>query len=341
MEPLFLINLKQIIYLEPNKLYQYLFQYNQNSILKSTCHEIDSNEIETIKDYIQKDEYDFELHLKKIIDEFKVHNQKYFAPKFIYALIWRYLTGPNQNDDNNEKGWSSDEIKIYWGHQIILDYTSEHKFTPPNLSKELLRTNRIRPCQIEQINSKITGKSIQTFREIVIHFKNLFHIRYDNSLHNLLKKQNELKEYNQKVNFSIDELIFPHNIELFTDVDKLLQAYIRIIDLIIDKHSSKEQIPSVKLSFSQNESKIYLSIHHLNSIYKKSVLNTIERIGSTYKNLIKHQINGICNLYLKADFGNNEFAEINIWCKNQKREIKPLEIFEGVEHILEFEKSEL
>src|SRR5690606_39711799 len=33
-------------YLNPSHLYNFLFQYNQNKILRTTCHDIDSNELE-------------------------------------------------------------------------------------------------------------------------------------------------------------------------------------------------------------------------------------------------------------------------------------------------------
>jgi hypothetical protein len=55
--------------------------------------------------------------------------------------------------------------------------------------------------------------------------------------------------------------------------------------------------------------------------------------------LINKQINGLCNLHLKADFGNRQFAEINIW-NGKDRESKPINAFQGVEHIMEFPKTD-
>jgi hypothetical protein len=55
--------------------------------------------------------------------------------------------------------------------------------------------------------------------------------------------------------------------------------------------------------------------------------------------LIKKQINGLCNLRLKADFGGQQFAEINLWT-GEDRESKLIPAFQGVEHIMEFPKNE-
>ena len=93
------------------------------------------------------------------------------------------------------------------------------------------------------------------------------------------------------------------------------------------------------MTFSENESSVKLSIHHLNSTYNKSIQSTIDRgIGKAYYNLIKLQINGICNFYLKADFGQGKYAQINLW---DGKDIEPqkIEHFKGVEHILEFPKK--
>ena len=91
--------------------------------------------------------------------------------------------------------------------------------------------------------------------------------------------------------------------------------------------------------YYQENQKVIFSIHHLNSVYNKTIENTIERLGQTYTSLINKQINGLCNLHLKADFGNRQFAEINIW-NGKDRESKPINPFQGVEHIMEFPKTD-
>ena len=66
-------------------------------------------------------------------------------------------------------------------------------------------------------------------------------------------------------------------------------------------------------------------------------MNLIERPGQKHSNLIERQINGLCDLYVKADFGNSEYAEINLWNGEGKVAAK-LESFVGVEHKLVFTK---
>lgn len=328
-------------YIDPALSYRFLYEYNQNPVLKSTCHEIDGDELEVIKEYCESETYEFELHLPKIIEAYNEHENSYYTPYSVKAMIRGYLTGKDRDGNDLKKGWSTDGIIYHWSHEEVLKYTVLNKNTPPNLSRDLLRNNKTRPCAIEQTTSVITGKTIQTFRELVLHFKNLFHIKSDNSLHSMIQKMNDVKEWNQSVDFTISDMDFPHNIELFTDVDKVLQAYIKLIELIIEQSKiiDEDQKPKVRLKLSQEGSAVYFSIHHLNSIYRKSLQDTVERLGQTYTNLIKRQINGVCNLYLNADFGNAQYANVNIWNGNARSQ-KTLNNFEGgVEHILEFQKK--
>jgi hypothetical protein len=82
---------------------------------------------------------------------------------------------------------------------------------------------------------------------------------------------------------------------------------------------------------------VLFSIHHLNGVYNKTIENTIDRLGQSYTSLIKNQINGLCNLRLKADFDNDKYAELNLWDGNNRISTE-IHTFQGVEHILEFPK---
>lgn len=326
------------IYRRPFHLYEFLFSYNQNHILKSTCHEIDSNEIVTINKYCNKDEYTFGSHLEIVLSEFETHESKHpNAPNFIKALIRGYLTG-KKYDGKDLKGWSTDSVKVNWSHESIKKYTSENNNTPPNLSQNILRSKKMKPCRIVQINSIINGNTVQTFRELVLHFKNLIHIKADNSLKSIVIKINELNEWNDSIDFIIDDDKFNTNIELFTDVDKLVQAYNVLMNLIIERHNANGK-PKVILGLIQKDKTIEFSIHHINNQHFKNLQDTLERpIGSTYKNLINNQLNGVCNLYVNADFGDNQFACINIWDRKRVINATTINNISGVEYILEFEK---
>jgi hypothetical protein len=332
-------------YIDPGNLYKYLFNYNQNPILKSTCHDIDTDELENIKSYCETEVYDYEKHLEKILEAFKEHN-KLFAPRHIKPLIRGYLTGKDYYG-NTLKGWSTDNIKISWSHPNLLEWANKNKI-PPNSSLNLLKENKIEGFNFDGdfsgygFKSKIFDKRVQTFRELILHFKSLFHIRTGNSLRSILININRSKEYDKKINFELDEEIFPSNIELFTDVDTLVQAYSKLIELIIDQHDveqlQKDSKPNVVLKFYENKKSVCLSIHHINNKYNKTINDTTERIGQAYTNLINLQINGLCNLYLRANFGLEGVAFIPLWSQlpvsAHKNEVEESSI--GVEHILEF-----
>lgn len=328
---------KQYKYISPYRLYQFLFEYNQNVVLRSTCHDIDSDGIATINEYCKTEHYDFQEHLKRIKEAYENHESKYFAPPKLKALIRGYLTGKDYQGNELKMGWSTDKIKISWSCPGVLAWTKKNPHFPPNINEEILGIKEVLGFEFEQINSNITGKTIQNFTQLVGHFKHLFHIRHDNSLRDILENKNQNENWNEIIDFDITDRYFPRNIEHFTDVDKLIQAYKKIIELII-KQRNDDSKPLVKLMFSESKKCVQLSIHHLNSVYNKSEQNTIERMGQFYSNLVIKQLNGLCNLYLKADFGNDKYAEINLWDgKDQKS--KKIDHFKGVEHIFEFPKK--
>ena len=222
-------------YFPPINLYNFLFEYNQNPILKSTCHEIGSEEVDIIKKYCKTDDYIFEAHLKKIIEAYetltKNHRDHPVSPN-IYTLILAYLTGKNRKGE--EKKWSSDNITTNWSHKAIKDWAHDHSNTAPNSSDNIFKEKDTTSPNIEPaFISKLTEKPVVTFYELTLHFKSLFHIR-SNSLLDLLRIINE--KCTEEIDFTIAQDKFPKNIELFTDVDKVTQAYKKLIDLIIECH---------------------------------------------------------------------------------------------------------
>lgn len=324
-------------YLHPYSLYNFLFQYNQNKILRTTCHDIDSSELESILEFCKTERYDFKKHINVIHDAYANHEKIHKAPRQIKALIRVYLTGKDYYGKISE-GWSN-KIKINWNSDELIKWANLNIETPPNLNEGIAGTKEIELLEFPQINSAITAIPIQNFTQLVLHFKNLFHIKSGpQSLIEILKRVNLEKTWYERVDFELDEHEYINNLEHFTDVEKFMQAYNKIIGLIIEQHSFSEK-PKVKLKYFLEDQKIIFSIHHLNGVYNKTIENTIERLGQTYHSLIKNQINGLCNLHLKADFGNQKFAEINLW-NGKERKSKPIPSFQGVEHIMEFPKIE-
>src|SRR5690606_11564359 len=273
-------------YLNPSHLYNFLFQYNQNKILRTTCHDIDSNGLESILEFCLTETYDFKEHLKTIQDAYANHERTHNAPYQVKALIRGYLTGKDFQG-NHIRGWSSKNITINWNSDELLKWADLNIETPPNLNEEIAGTKEIELLEFNQIDTAITANSVQNFTQLVLHFKNLFHIKSgQQSLIEIIKRVNSEKSWHEKVNFEFDEQLFINNLEHFTDVEKLIQAYNKIIGLIIEQHALSEK-PKVKLKYYQENQKVIISIHHLNGVYNKTIENTIERLGQTYTSLIK------------------------------------------------------
>lgn len=321
-------------YLNPSHLYNFLFKYNQNKILRTTCHDVDSNELDSILEFCKSEKYDFREHLNAIHKAYQNHEKTLKAPYQVKSLIRGYLTGKDYYGKKTE--WSNN-IKINWSSEELLEWADLNIETPPNLNEETAGMKEVELLEFSQINNAITATPVQNFTQLVLHFKNLFHIKSGlQSLKKIINRVNLEKSWHEKVNIEFDKDMFIDNLEHFTDIEKLIQAYNKILRLIIEQHKITEK-PKVKLRYYQENQKVIFSIHHLNSVYNKTIKNTIERLGQTYTSLIRRQINGLCNLYLKADFGNQKFAEINLW-NGKNRESQRIPTFQGVEHIMEFPK---
>lgn len=324
-------------YQEPSDLYVFLFEYNQNPVLRYTCHDIDSEALISINELCKSETYNFKKHLELIINEFEKHVTNSFAPNVV-PQIRGYLTGNDYFGNPIKNGWTTDSIKVNWSSPELHLWAEQNLNCPPNLSESLAGNQEIELFPIApQINSPITCDPIQNFTQLVLHFKNLFHIKSGKqSLQAILKRINSFRKWNDQIDFAIDNQHFPDNLEHFTNVDKLTEVYNKLLELIIEHHLNEEK-PIVKISYFEDIQNVYLSIHHINGVYRKSILNTLDRPGEQFNKLINNQINGLCNLFLRADFGNKQYASINLW-NGKNREAKELHKFQGVEHLLEFPK---
>jgi len=325
-------------YIDPYSVYEFLFQYNQNPVLRSTCHDLSMSDLDRINKYCETDSYDFQMHLKKIIEAFELHEDRYYGGGKINALIRAYLTGRNFDKSIKKDGWTTDKILVNWSSPELLEWVKNNPGIPPNLNSTEMSNQEIEPFSVKKkIDSIITEYSIQSFTELVLHFKNLFHIKSGpQSLREILSRVNKLRKFEDEIDFVIKPERFPSTIDHFTNVDALVQAYVKIIKLIIEKNDDGER-PIVELRFKEVKNAVYFSVHHLNGKFKKSINSLMNRIGNGLNDLIHLQINGLCNLYLRADFGVHGFAQINLW-NGKKIRVKKLDEFHGVEHVFEFPK---
>jgi hypothetical protein len=241
------------------------------------------------------------------------------------------LTGGGQGH------WTTDKIKITWGSLELKDWAKKYPGVPANPDDDVITNLENIGFEFDSISVNSGAKSIQTFSDLVIHFKHMFHLRSDNLLKDLILKKNIQKGWNNSILFEINHSDFWTNIELFCDVDKLIQSYVKIIEMILEvTKKNKLSKPVVKLKFKEEDDSIIFTIHHQNSKFKRTIQNIKEgRFGTKLTDLIKNQINGLCDFYVQADFDNNQFAKINLW-NGEAIEPITLESYVGVEFILKF-----
>lgn len=317
-------------YISPNDLYKFLLEYNTDPILKYTCHEIqDESVIDTIVALSQNTKYKYTDHLTIIRNAYKSLTKKHKVNKRIWSLMNNYINGPNE--------WSSDNIPINWSSPEIIEWSFNNPEKVPNPGGTLVHKTKNKGFTFSKpIYSGLTGEKITSFSQLIIHFKHMFHLKGDHSLRTVIEKINNTESFKEHIDFKFSETHFWNNLELFTDVDKLTQAYKDILKMILEASKMKDgDKPVVGLEYYEKNSKIYFSIHHLNSVYQKTLTNTVERIGESQSNLIKTKINGLCDLFLKADFGHDIFALVNLWDGNERTSISIPE-FMGVQYILKF-----
>lgn len=327
-------------------LSNFLLAYNQDPLLKYTCHEVsnsftiddkDYNFIDYIKEIAKTDVYTVRVHqqlLQKRFEELLCEvdkngnkraneegkkKKKYFISNNIETLILVYLTGKNSN--GKKKEWSSNNIEMNWANEELLTWSDTHPNCVPHPDKTLKKKQKDFYKLEKTFISNLNGENIQDFSDLAIHFKCLFHIRPDNSLKDLLEYRNKTK-WGQNIDFTFSK--FRTDIELFTDVDKLLQIYdeiLRISTVELIRTNSKYALEEnekhkITLSFYEVEKQIFFEIHHIHPhypFYGKSSNNVIERVGEAHTNLI-NKVNGIADLYIQADFNEeNKSYEINLW----------------------------
>lgn len=333
-------------YTSPKNLQLFLKEFNQDDVLKYTCHQIDTDEvIDNICKECSIEKYDFEKHSELIRKHFEILTQKFKQDEIrldskMYALISTYLTGASGKKDKREKkDWSSNGIDVNWNSPQILEWAKEHPHIVPAPGKNIAKKQKSNGYTLPfAFKSNITGTRIKSFTDLVIFFKSQFHIRKDNSLRAILEKVNS-KWKTEDVQISFVENGFNDSVELFTDVDKLIQAYQSIVKICIKNRSNDKEPIQIRLSFFDDaESRsTFFCIHHLNTVYNKTSKNSTERIGEDHSNLISNQINGLCDLFIEAKFGDGASGKLNLWDENDEFKFQTLqEDITGVKYILRF-----
>ena len=329
-------------YDNPKETHSFLMSYNQDSVLRHTCHEIGSEELRQInQDIIKTKKYCYTTHRKQITQAW-TNLKETRAPKRLKAMIDAYLTG----DDK----WSSDKIELSWGNQTLMEWCNEHPGVPPNANRALLQTTNTPQLLLPKAFTW-GGNPVQSFTDLVLNFKNRLHIRNESSLAALLTTRNNKILQEEKIDVALVPG-FGKKIEIFTHVDQLLNGYKTILGYYKEQWKAEHQdkkMPVINVSIKENSDKVFLYIQQQGTVYRKTIHSTVNRPrGSDYMGLIQRNLNGNCDLKVKALFADNNKYEIEIWTpkSNCARNAgkAPYKLIEGdvtpeVTHILEFPKS--
>lgn len=323
-------------YKSPKYLKDFLLEYNQDPILKYTCHTIDNpNSLQNILDECKIESYDFQQHLNSIQKKYNNLTYKYKGKILtnITSLIGVYL-----GTYTSRKVWSEENIEIKWISPELIQWAIDNPGKFPNPLEEFQREK----FGFQSINLN-NGNTLTNFSELVIFFKNLFHFKSSNKLKTKIEEIIFLNfNDNNEYKFLFDSNFF-EDIEIFTYSDSLMQAFVGVIKM------SKKQFPNekldVKLFLNYDEQSLKeFKIVILNSIkFKKHVsalmpvdkIEQIGRYGDDFTDLIKKQLNGLCNFYIQAEFEDQQsIGIVNIWDGLPLEFKKTNKNIEGVEFIL-------
>lgn len=307
----------------------FLYKFNQDGILRYTCHLLDKSDvIDEINEKCGTEKYDYEKHVNLIVENWEKLSKPYSGDeptKNIRGLINAYIKG--------NKAWSSENIQTSWKSPAVIEWAKNHPGIiltpdPVHASKQGNRGYKLeKPFQ-----SKFTGKRVAYFSELVLHFKTFFHIKGGNDLHKILERQDWSRKKGVEISFST----FEDNNEMFTDVDKLLQACELIIDMAV-KASNEKQLGVPKIEFSLMEDStdglLALSIHHTNSVYGRGY-SAMNRLGDSL-NRLRKIMQGVCVIYIQADCGEGKYGELNLLDGNIPV-AKEISQMTGVKYILKF-----
>ncbi len=319
-------------YIKPYYLSEFLIEYNQDPVLKYTCHNIDSKDvISDICHYCNTDSYDFNAHQRLILKHYEVLEKKYTIDYKIKGLIYTYLTGTDWKTHQPAK-WVS-LFEDSWGGTRIKKWALEHPNLVPNPGLNIKRQFRYEGCPLNKTYiSPLTGERIVGFDGLVLFFKSLFHIKNDNSLGDIISViEKSVKENHPRIVF--ERVDFQEETQLFTNVLNLKIAFEKIIRICLE-NGNGERI-STSFFSAQDGDKLFI-VKDNNSIYKKNIIDAVERPGESTNDVIEHQINGMCDLYLEADFPDGKSYLVNLWNGKERTATPLIEAVGGVKYIFDF-----
>ena len=314
-------------YKNPIYLYNFLTDFNQDPVLRYTCHEIDDEDhLNIILEKCNTQSYEYSEHIKVIHKAYNELTYKYYGKNILGNI--KSLMGTYLGTYKRHEVWS-ENIPIKWTSQELESWCEQNKGKVPSPGSDRFQNERFRFTTIELKN----GDSITSFSELVIYFKNLFHIKEANPLNTIIENEIFLNfNDDQKYSFEFDDN-FSTSIELFTYTETLIQAFRSIVKISAKYHLN--DILRIKLFFNydENQKKELKIVIENSDIFGKDT--TGFRLGDQFNLLIDKKINGLCDLYIKAKFNDkNTVGILNVWDGKLIKFIESNDEIEGVEFIL-------
>jgi len=315
---------QKIFYVDKKNTAKFLRSLNANTYTKFLTHEIDTDDLDELKNLFDED-YSFSDHLEKIKEVFDVltnHRSKHKGnhPQIKQVNISRNLYSKIKNYITGEKLWGESKNEINWSHPELFEWCKNNPTKVPSPGND--------------VGYKGFIYNETAFNKIVLAFKQEVNIRNSNSFTAMFSTIifDPKYDFRNKIKFDLD---IDDSIEIFTDVEKLKQVIRSILSLIIDKNPLKEK-PKVNVKFYAFEDQVFLNIMSIES-YIDSNINSF-RYGKSIKNLMK-LCNGICDIELKALFKNSKVYQGPIWINGFVLESEVLSYFGNKINIFELYKE--
>lgn len=316
-----------------NGLVKFLEEYNSNEFLKYTWHTFDDREVfENIIIKMEIEEFDSIKFQEKCQQQFENLYKNYFLQGKVKNFLLDYIAGKTYD---GKIGFWTRNNKVNWNSESLINWSNQNKIVP-NPGGKFSKQIKSKGYKLEKpIKSKLNGKRINYFSELIIYSKNLFRIQADNSLYDILNYNNE--KYKNDCIFNY--VNFEKTINLYTDVNSIIECFNIIIENTLDIYRRFNlDKPIINISFcTELNNHINLIVQHENVDYFKKNLNSISGrnlLGEKHFRMIE-KINGICDLYLETIFENDLSYKINLW-DNKEIKVQPIENIIGVKHILNF-----
>lgn len=317
-------------HINPRNVVQFLTILNKTPILKATTHSIDADLLNELLIEMEVENYDYEIHLKYIKEKYDA-----LLKQFSKALPSAIVAKLNEFYFLEKKtGWSEANIQISWYSPEIGDWCKENPGKCPNPGSDL---NYPSP-DLQRRERVQDGYILNTFQDVINLLKMQIECRDHSYLENTIERLNHEKFPNLKIN--LDNVV--RCLSFYTDVEKVKQAYVNIINLCKEVHNrvhgSIEKLEievGLKHETRNGVNVVVLSILDKGGKFLKNIEPSTFRYGNTLTRLIKNQLNGLCNIELKTVVPDGSSVFFSLWPKG-KRTIPLKDAVNGVLYNLIF-----